>query len=249
MKKQTLALYLLFILAFVESYAEFTGNRVLMFYTKPWLLPMIMVYVYLVIDSRWNSALKYLLLALFFSWIGDVSLMLTPEHPTDTSLMGLPKSKYFFLLGLSSFLINHLFLIAIYRKGVRDHKSTLFQLNKFLLLPFLIYGIIIVSVVVPPIYYNPEKSMAALPVVLYATILLGMAAYATNRFGFVNNKSFWWVFTGAILFVFSDSIIALNFLAFPGLVPKPGFVIMVTYFAAEFMIAKGILLEFFEEKT
>ena len=115
-------------------------------------------------------------------------------------------------------------------------------------MPFLVYGIVMVSVVVPPVYNNPEKSMATLPVILYAAILLSMAAFAYNRYGFVNTKSFWLVFIGAVLFVFSDSIIALNFLAFPGLIPKPGFVIMTTYVAAEFLIAKGILLQFFEEK-
>ena len=248
MKKQQFVMYVLLALSIVEAYAEFTGNKALMFYTKPLLLPMIMLYAYMVIDHRWNSALKFLLLALFFSWIGDVSLMLTPEHPLDNSLMGVPKSKYFFLLGLSSFLINHLFLISIYRKASTGKEGGLFQQNKFSFLPFLAYGIVMVSVVVPPVYNNPEKSMATLPVILYAAILLSMAAFAYNRYGFVNTKSFWLVFIGAVLFVFSDSIIALNFLAFPGLILKPGFVIMTTYVAAEFLIAKGILLQFFEEK-
>jgi hypothetical protein len=79
MKKQQFVMYVLFALSIVEAYAEFTGNKALMFYTKPLLLPMIMLYAYVVIDHRWNSALKFLLLALFFSWIGDVSLMLTPR--------------------------------------------------------------------------------------------------------------------------------------------------------------------------
>jgi uncharacterized membrane protein YhhN len=248
MKKSHFILYLLICLTVVEAYAEFAGNKVLMFYTKPLLLPMIMLYAFVVINHRWNKALKFLLVALFFSWIGDVSLMLTPEHPLDNSLMGVPKSKYFFLLGLSSFLINHLFLISIYRKVTTENGESLFQQNKFSFLPFLAYGIVMVSVVVPPVYDNPEKSLATIPVILYAAILLSMAAFAYNRYGFVNTKNFWLVFIGAVLFVFSDSIIALNFLAFPGLIPKPGFVIMTTYVAAEFLIAKGILLQFFEEK-
>jgi len=248
MKKSHFILYLLICLTVVEAYAEFAGNKVLMFYTKPLLLPMIMLYAFVVINHRWNKALKFLLVALFFSWIGDVSLMLTPEHPLDNSLMGVPKSKYFFLLGLSSFLINHLFLISIYRKVTTENGESLFQQNKFSFLPFLAYGIVMVSVVVPPVYDNPEKSLATIPVILYAAILLSMAAFAYNRYGFVNTKSFWLVFIGAVLFVFSDSIIALNFLAFPGFIPKPGFVIMTTYVAAEFLIAKGILLQFFEEK-
>ena len=248
MKKSHFILYLLICLTVVEAYAEFAGNKVLMFYTKPLLLPMIMLYAFVVINHRWNKALKFLLVALFFSWIGDVSLMLTPEHPLDNSLMGVPKSKYFFLLGLSSFLINHLFLISIYRKVTTENGESLFQQNKFSFLPFLAYGIVMVSVVVPPVYDNPEKSLATIPVILYASILLSMSAFAYNRYSFVSTKSFWLVFIGAVLFVFSDSIIALNFLAFPGLIPKPGFVIMTTYVAAEFLIAKGILLQFFEEK-
>jgi hypothetical protein len=75
-----------------------------------------------------------------------------------------------------------------------------------------------------------------------------MAAFAYNRYGFVNTKSFWLVFIGAVLVCVFRFYYCFEFFAFPGLIPKPGFVIMTTYVAAEFLIAKGILLQFFEEK-
>lgn len=243
MKKSEVIKYLMFALAFVEFYSEFTHNRELMFFTKPLLLPMIMLYYFVSINS-WNKTHNLILTALFLSWIGDVSLMLTPENESDLSIMGVPKSKYFFLLGLSAFLVNHLFLITAYRIPVTPDKQSLFQTNKLLFLPLVIFCLLMIAIIAPAVYNNPEKSMATIPVMLYAIILTSMAAFALNRYGFVNSKSFWFVFIGALFFLFSDAMIALNFLAFPGLIPKPGFVIITTYFIAEFLIADGMLKEF-----
>ncbi len=240
MKKSEVIKYLTFAVALVEFYSEFTHHRELMFFTKPLLLPMIILY-YFVSMGSWNKTHKLILTALFLSWIGDVSLMLTPENESDLSIMGVQKSKYFFLLGLSAFLINHLFLITAYRIPVISERQTLFHKNKLLFLPLIIFCILMVAIIAPAVYNNPEKNIATIPVIIYAIILTSMAAFALNRFGFVNKKSFWFVFIGALFFVFSDSIIALNFLVFPELIPKPGFIIITTYFVAEFLIAEGML--------
>ena len=47
------------------------------------------------------------------------------------------------------------------------------------------------------------------------------------------------VLLGALIFVSSDSILAIN--KFHSELPKSGFLIMITYIVAQFLITKGIL--------
>jgi uncharacterized membrane protein YhhN len=72
--------------------------------------------------------------------------------------------------------------------------------------------------------------------------LLGMSAMALNRFKTVPSKSFYFVFIGSVLFVISDSIIAID--KFLVSVPNDRLLIMATYIAAQFLIMKGLLKQF-----
>lgn len=217
-----------------------------MFFTKPSLLPVIATYFFLN-GARVSSKVRKLMMGAFlFSWLGDVSLMLTPETPGDTELMGIPKNKYLFLAGLGSFLIAQLLFIFSYKNSVL---STAGKTKPVWFIPFVIYWAIMLSAVLPPLRANAEKKAAMLPVIVYASILISMAAFALWRYGRTNTRSFILTLSGACIFVVSDSLIALNFLAFPAPMEKAGFLIMPTYVAAEFLIAQGILEHFKQEET
>ncbi|MCW5906886.1 MAG: lysoplasmalogenase [Chitinophagales bacterium] len=215
-----------------------------MFFTKPLLLPFLAAYYTASVKSKWNNVHKIMLLAFLFSWFGDISLMLTPETISDTHLMGIPKSKYFFLLGLGSFLITQLLFIRAFRNAVSSAKNTVSTIGY---LPFLFYWAAMMFVVLPPLYANQEKNAAIIPVVVYAAILVSMAATALNRYKNTAPESFTYTFIGACLFVISDSLIAINFLALKEPMYHAGFLIMTTYMAAEFLIAYGILEHFKEQ--
>jgi uncharacterized membrane protein YhhN len=49
-----------------------------------------------------------------------------------------------------------------------------------------------------------------IPVLIYAAVLTGMVLVALFRFGKTSSSSFALVFGGAILFMISDSLIAIN---------------------------------------
>ncbi|MBL7708473.1 MAG: lysoplasmalogenase, partial [Chitinophagaceae bacterium] len=84
-----------------------TGNIAGMYMNSPWLekitkpLLMIVMIIYFVSSVNTNSSAlkKWIIAALVFSWLGDVLLMFQQEQPI------------FFLLGLSAFLIAHIFYI------------------------------------------------------------------------------------------------------------------------------------------
>jgi uncharacterized membrane protein YhhN len=64
---------------------------------------------------------------------------------------------------------------------------------------------------------------------------------ALNRKGRVNKRSFQLVFIGSLLFVISDSMIAVD--KFYGEIPQAGFWIMLTYISAQYLIMRGLILE------
>jgi uncharacterized membrane protein YhhN len=66
-----------------------------------------------------------------------------------------------------------------------------------------------------------------------------MVMVALFRFGKTTAGSFAMVFGGAILFMISDSLIAINKFLEP--LPQSGFWIMTTYIGAQFLIVRGLL--------
>jgi uncharacterized membrane protein YhhN len=66
-----------------------------------------------------------------------------------------------------------------------------------------------------------------------------MLIAAINRYGKVSRLSFILVLAGAVLFVISDSLIALNKFGFPFVFS--GVAVMTTYIAAQYLIVTGVL--------
>jgi len=64
---------------------------------------------------------------------------------------------------------------------------------------------------------------------------------ALNRKDRVNSRSYLLVFIGSVIFVLSDSMIALD--KFYRDIPLAGFLIMLTYISAQYLIMRGLLLE------
>jgi len=87
------------------------------------------------------------------------------------------------------------------------------------------------------LYPNLNEMMA--PVFLYAVAICGMMIAALNRQRFVGDFSFRYVFLGALLFVISDSIIAVNMFNEP--INNASFWIMMTYGLGQWLIVTGAL--------
>jgi uncharacterized membrane protein YhhN len=65
---------------------------------------------------------------------------------------------------------------------------------------------------------------------------------ALNRYGNGHPLSFSLVFTGSLLFVCSDTMIALNRFILP--LPYEGLLVMSSYIAAQYLIMRGILKQY-----
>lgn len=233
------ALVLFVTLSLAIAAAELMHHEQMIFCCKIFSVPSLALYFALCVNGLWSAERSLRMVAFFFSWLGDISLLLVPKHAHDTHIFFLAKNKYFFLMGLSAFLVAQVFFIFTYRKATDASMNS--RLPYYYYIPFGIYLVAMLSIVLPPLANNPDKSQAVVPVIFYASTLIGMAATAAWRFGKTNPHSYWITLAGGCIFVISDSLIALNFLARPVPSYYAGFAISTTYLLAEYLISEGVL--------
>ena len=159
---------------------------------------------------RWRL---YVMAALVFSWAGDVFLI----------------SSEWFIAGLVSFLVAHVFYIIAYQKtGAANGELKALDVVKF-----VAYGIVLIWVIYPGL------GGLLIPVLIYALVLLAMGVWAHKRRGATSSASFQLVAIGAILFALSDGLIAINKFAFE--VPYERILIMSIYMTAQYLIVQGLI--------
>ena len=85
----------------------------------------------------------------------------------------------------------------------------------------------------------PSLGGLRIPVMLYALVLTLMVVSAIFRMELTNRKSFGLVLTGALLFMTSDLLLAINKFFSP--IAHASLLIMCTYCVAQVLIVQGIL--------
>jgi uncharacterized membrane protein YhhN len=224
MGKRTSMLYhLVFvIIVSVELAGRISGNIGLEYPVKP--LIMIWMALYFLRFKSKREITVPVLAAFFFSWVGDIFLMFSDQ------------GEYFFYAGVGGFFLAQLSYIYVFAKfsenGARGY------LERNLIIGFLFVGY--AAGIVYLLYPGLDGLMKPV-IMVYALSLIGMSMAALNRNGRVNRSSFLLVFTGSLLFVLSDSMIALD--RFYAEIPLGGLWIMLTYISAQYLIMRGLILE------
>ena len=187
-------------------------------YLKPFLLPLLVVAVYL---SEKFKTKTLLLTALTFSWIGDVILLFAN------------KGEIYFILGLVAFLVSHVFYIVLFSKQAISKTIK----NKISFGAGI--GLIVIYFLMMISTLAPKLGSLTIPVVIYAVVNSTMLFYALKGSFQWNTIPYQSVLIGAVFFISSDSILAFN--KFDQPIPYASFLIMITYLAAQFCIVWGIL--------
>jgi len=218
MKKITLFLFIL--VAIVHLISVSFDFVLFSLITKPLILSTLLLY-YLA-NTTHRSIL--FVTALAFCWLGDVLLMFQSEQPL------------FFIGGLISFLIGHVLYIFCYRQMRNELiKSELLGPQKIRYsLPIILAGTGLVVIL------YPSLGELTIPVMIYAFVLTVMVLQALFRFGFTNKGSFTLVFIGALFFMISDSLLAIN--KFLESLPFASLSIMFTYITAQYLIVEGTIV-------
>lgn len=191
-------------------------SSVLQYIFKALIIPALIGYFFSSVINSFHSINKWIVLALIFSWIGDVLLIFQD------------KDSLFFLLGLSSFLLAHIFYIVYFHK-IRILESV--KSNPWLMVVVVIYYAALISLLSP--YLFEMK----LPVRIYGIVISFMFMLAMHMLYINNRNAGKWMMAGAFLFVISDTLLALN--KFYNSFEFAGILIMLTYGLAQFFIVKG----------
>jgi uncharacterized membrane protein YhhN len=161
-----------------------------------------------------------LALGMLFCSIGDIILDLDRDS--------------LFVFGLGSFLVGHLFFIDSFARRLKLNQNALFPVAFYLLF----------SVGMGFILYNKIGDINLIvPVFIYLGAIFMMTTVATLRVWRTN-----YVVLGAVTFMISDSLIAVDKFIFKlPVIPLPGgwevglapLSIMTTYYLAQYWITKG----------
>jgi uncharacterized membrane protein YhhN len=192
------------------------------FISKVLIIPPLMAIFILNLRPDSNRLHKFMFAGLFFSWAGDVLL----EIPGGGEIM--------FMAGLGGFLLSLLMYAIVFL--ATPGKNDFFHRRFWLLIPVLLYGIAM------GLYLYDHLGEMRLPVIVYEAVMISMLAGAVSRIGKVNRTSYMMVLTGAILFIISDSVLAVNKFVQP--VSLSTLIIMGTYIAAQWLITIGYIEQF-----
>ncbi|MBP0724967.1 lysoplasmalogenase [Bacillus sp. RG28] len=173
------------------------------------LIPMLLILIYAYLQNPFASSKNrwLILTGLFFCMQGDWLIT-------------------WFIFGLSSFLVGHLFYVGGFLSKWRFSRVRL-----MMILPIAIYAIYMGSTI---IHHLTDKGDTSLiwPVIFYITVISTMVWSAIMT----ANK---WAIIGSVLFMISDSILSWN--QFVSSISYSNILIMTTYYLAQFFIAKSIL--------
>lgn len=165
------------------------------------LIPMVLIILYALTtphrDRRYDG---FICTGLIFCAIGDYTLQ-------------------WFIVGLSFFLLGHIFYITAFSKGLRAVPTTV----KFLLLT---YGVAM-AVWMSTTLLKQGEFVLAFAVIAYITVILTMG-WMAFRTGIT------YAIIGALLFIASDTMLAIN--KFIVNIPFAHELIMLTYYGAQIFI-------------
>lgn len=156
--------------------------------------------------------------ALVLSWLGDVLLLFEGQ------------SSQFFMLGLSSFLLAHVAYSFFFNRLRKEGALSIKPL--FLAFVGAYYAALVVSL-------YPYLDGMRLPVLVYGLVISTMLVVALSL-GPLKERIGLFIVFGALLFVLSDSVLAINKFMRP--FTGAGVIIMLTYGMAQFFIVSGSIL-------
>lgn len=189
--------------------------------SKTLLMPvLLMIYI-----MNANQVELYILLALIFSWFGDIILM---GRLKRKPLM-IIESNRSFLMGLSCFLVGHVFYVLYFMKKITLDIHHPF--NTGLLTILILFGVLVLKGVKP-------KGILLVGTLVYTCVIGGMMAYALNIFMFQMSLAHFSIAVGAILFGSSDTVLAFRDIK---KIKLPNTYVMFSYIVGQYMIILGIL--------
>jgi uncharacterized membrane protein YhhN len=211
--KTTIASIFFLIVCVFEVYAVLVGNLEIEMIAKPLIITSLVV-VYLLSVSKPNFLYVS---ALLFSFWGDVLLLFQDQ---------------FFVYGLASFLFAHILLITVSSKFLKKTAIAKILTHS---IPFLLILMLLLYTVYPTL----EDLL--IPVIVYGIVISVFGIVTFIVYSNERSKENLLLFVGAITFILSDSVLAINkFYESTELLEDT---IMVTYIIAQYLICRAMIFK------
>ena len=186
--------------------------------TKPLMMICLGIWFYSSSQGSWNGC-RLIMAALGFSLLGDVFLMMDSINAN------------WFIAGIAAFLLAH-FMYIVFFVRLRRMRSPKPKIRPLWIAIAVIYSAMLVMLV------YPHTGSLGIPVVIYAATITAMLVSVILACG-VHEKAGFYCLGAAILFVASDSMLAIN--KFYQSFSLASLLIMFTYGCAQFGFVKGCL--------
>jgi uncharacterized membrane protein YhhN len=186
----------------------------LIFIFKPFIL-LSLLFLY---SSSVLVRNKWYVIALIFSFFGDVFLLYSGQS--------------LFIMGLVSFLLAHFIFISIVLKRIQ--KTSFLKIISSVI-PFLVVFILLI--------FGLKESLneMLLPVIIYGLTISTFGIVSLVDFQNRKSQKSLFMLLGAMVFMISDSVLAIN--KFYNASHLFEIIIMSTYIAAQYLIFRSMVLE------
>ncbi|GAB2560469.1 lysoplasmalogenase [Spirosoma areae] len=222
-KPSALFTFTFILITLLEMLGDTLSIRWLQYGCKPLIMALLAGYVWHHYQTIGSSVpVSWLLTGMLFALLGDVFLMI--------------REVDLFAPGLGSFALMQVCYCVVFWQSIRAQGRRI-GVGSFLraTLPFALYSGLFLVFLRPAFSQNPALAGLWWPVVGYVVCLSTMGVLASQRHGL---PGYGWVLAGALLFILSDSFIAID----KFLRPLSGAVwlIISTYAAAQWLIIAGL---------
>ena len=221
--------YLFLLPVAVNLAGQLMGSPVLTGVSKPLLMPLIALAVFIVAKERdvRDRRVKTIILALLFGMLGDIFLMI-------------PGAGWF-LVGMLAFLIGHIFYFSTLPAPWKV-KGVTGKILSYLLLLALLAGVLTLVSRFP--LKGPMRIAVPVYACAFAFLIHACIVAAIDR----KKPVYLLTALGFLVFAVSDTFVAIG--AFTDLnVLKRGFIVMSTYIAAQLIVSFSLLAEEIFELT
>lgn len=212
--KKKIALFIFLVVSILDIIGIIFKIDSLTFIFKPFIL---LALLFLYSNSVTNKN-KWYATALIFSFFGDVFLLYTGDT--------------IFKFGLGFFLIAHLLFISIVIKRIKKVSF----LNNFIALILFSGVLFLLLFVLKDSLFN-----LFIPVLIYGITICLFGAISLIDYLNTKSKYALLMFIGALIFIVSDSILAINKFYYEALFFQVA--VMVTYITAQYLIYRSMVLE------
>ena len=203
-------LVLLSVIFCIRAKYKKSHNQLLIFKPISLILIILIAVVFPAIDANYKI---FILAGLVLSLFGDIFLIYPEQH---------------FKKGLTAFLIGHIFYIIAFVVSGGVHFTA------WIFLPVTLGGILYLQSILP--YSGKMK----IPIIVYVIIIASMGWIAIERLNYITTIGTILAAIGAVLFMISDAVLALNKFKKPFISAE--LIILTTYFTAQLLLAVSVIV-------